>query len=130
MSYFVLLSLAALLAVWFIRGSVRHKRLVSGCEAIFRKIYAAPSPMPRLEIGSSYSYPTFTLTFLSKREREAADEAGLNQSFKHEIDMLCRDYGSKSNPFDADKAVWFTYQGWLEEQAARDRQTLAEMNRD
>lgn len=75
-----------------------------------------------------YGYPAFTVTFVSKNELRLAEEAGLNQSFKREIDVLCKGTGPKSSPFSADRGVLLTYQGWLEEQAAKDKAFLAELD--
>jgi len=119
MSYFVVLALAVLLIGLIVRGTGRQQRLVGASEEICARVYRSFSPVPRLDISSAYGYPTFQVTFRSTSELRAAADAGLNLSFQREIGVLCKDQGSTSDPFSADLAVFFTYEGWLEEQVAQ-----------
>jgi hypothetical protein len=131
MSYLAiaLLFLALMIPV-IVRARMRHARLKSACQAAFDRIYASQSPVPKLHVSYSYGFPAFQVMFNSKPALETAAAAGLNRSFTQEIAALCKDRGSKSTPFDADNAVFFTYEGWLEEQVAKDKRFLRERGHD
>ncbi len=119
--------LALLLSLLIIRGRRRHLRLKSACEAAFSRVYAThPSP-PSFEMSYSYGYPAFKITFESKLQLETATHTGINKEFKREINALCKGLGSKERPFTADSGVFFTYQGWLEEQLSRVKSEQSQM---
>ena len=131
MNYGVLVGVALVLLIPVsIRHIARQARLKSASEAAFNRIYVALAPKPTLEHSYRYGFPTFKVMFTSNAALEAAAAAGLNESFKQEIAVLCDDRGSKSRPFDVNKAVWFTYDGWLEEQVAKGKQVLKERGID
>lgn len=58
---------------------------------------------PILKLGSSYSWPTFNITFLSQKEFVYATEHGLIETYK---EKLKKRYGSG---FDTDLAVYVKY---------------------
>lgn len=74
----------------------------------------APSglPVPQLKDGSSYGFPSFTLTFASEAELRQAEAQGCIAAFKDAVQTVYGHTGSKRNPFSADQAVWATYVGW------------------
>jgi len=65
----------------------------------------------------SYGYPAFEIKFRSKSELEAS--ANQNEMFKAEIDKIFKGQGPRSRPFSADLAIFFTYDGYLDELRAR-----------
>ena len=122
MSYFVVaLILALLLIPLALPGREKHKRLVRSSEAIHRTVYSSLSTPPRLEVSYLYGYPFFKITFRSQEELQITTQSGVNLAFMREIEALCKSRGPKSHPFSADQGVFFTYEGWLEEQVAKDK---------
>lgn len=103
---------AALLGVWWLicelRWKVLHRRQLAALDAAFAPL---GSPLPHLKQSSSYGFPTFTLTFTSEAELKRAQDSGSIAAFKRAIQSLHAHGWSKQNPFDADKAVWCTYEG-------------------
>ena len=61
--------------------------------------------IPTLKFGSSYSWPTFDITFATKEDYQFAERNGLFDDFKNRIKAY---YDSK---FDPERAVYFTYPG-------------------
>lgn len=82
-------------------------------ETVFREIYGALSPLPRFEVSSSYGYPALLVVFASKTEMNAATR--MNDDFRIRIGSVFKGRGSASRPFEADRAIFFTYEGWFEE---------------
>jgi hypothetical protein len=103
----------ALLLAWIGILVLRHRRLKAAIDLAFSRVYANWSPLPELKISYSYGYPAFRVTFKSKLDMNAAAEAGLNTEFFGLIGELCKDFGTKRRPFRADAAVFFTYQGYI-----------------
>lgn len=97
----------------------RQIKLKTKCEMAFVSIYIKLSPSPKFEMSYSYSYPAFTITFRSKNDLVAAEEQGFNASFTQTIGQLCKGLGSREHPFEAKRAIFFTFEGWLEEELAR-----------
>jgi hypothetical protein len=119
MSYlgYATLVVLGLLAVQVVRARMALQSLRKASEAAAASVYASSSSMPTLEVNYSYGYPAFTVTFATKPALKAAADAGLNESFKREIDSLCKGRGPKARPFTAEQGVFFTYRGWREESA-------------
>jgi len=92
----------------------RTKRLV---DEAFQQVYAQLPIPPSMKISSSYGYPTFAIQFRSKAEMDGAAER--NAGFKSAIDSIYKGYGSRSRPFSADMAIFFTYEGHLNEFRSR-----------
>jgi hypothetical protein len=117
MSYlgYVALLVIGLLAVQIVRARMSLHNLRKASEVAAACVYASSPSIPSLAVSYSYSYPAFTVTFPSKPELQAAADTGLNESFKREIDFLCKGRGPKPRPFTAEQGVFFTYQGWLQE---------------
>jgi hypothetical protein len=102
----------ALLVVWLPIGAAHEKKhRESRLEAFEKSFETFAGSKPRYEEGSSYSFRTFTLTFVSKDEMKKAEETGHLRDFKTAIQALCGHTGSKSRPFDAEWAVHATYEG-------------------
>ena len=92
----------------------RTKKLI---DAAFRDAYSQLSPQPSIVTLFRNGYPAFEIKFRSKLEMEAAESR--NDSFKAQIGRLFKDYGPRSRPFNADMAILFCYDGYLEEMRAR-----------
>jgi len=81
-------------------------RLTKEFEKVFKN---SPIKLPTLKIGSSYSWPTFDITFSTKEDLEFAESRGLIQQFKNRITI----YYDKE--FDPDRAIYCTYIGHVQE---------------
>jgi hypothetical protein len=101
--------IAGWLLVCRIRARRDHRRHLAALSAAFS---SSSLPLPRLKSSYSYGYPSFTLTFSSEAELKQAEESGFIAAFKQAIQSLYMHTGRKQNPFDADRAVWATYDGW------------------
>ena len=66
---------------------------------------------PKYEQTYNHGYPAFTVTFVTKSDLNESKAHGLTAQFSHKIGEICRDAGSKKFPFDAERAIWFTYEG-------------------
>ena len=82
-------------------------------DAAFQDAYAQLSPPPSIVRSYSYGYPAFEISFRSKLEMIAA--ARQNDVFKVEIGKIFKDHGPRRRPFSADQAIFFTYEGYLDE---------------
>ena len=106
-------AVAGLIGGWRLVCQVRmrrdHRRHLVALSAAFA---SSPFPLPRLKVGGSYGFRSFKLTFPSEVELTHAQESGYTAAFKEAIQSLYMHVGSKHNPFDADRAVWATYEGW------------------
>jgi len=67
---------------------------------------------PQFEIGGHYGFPAFTMTFSTAETLKRAEEAGCLSIFKRFLQEFYGHLGSRSNPFDAERALWATYKGW------------------
>jgi len=70
--------------------------------------------VPRVEIGSHYSWTTFTVTFDNQEEYNLAEKDGLFNEFKSQTKLFFpkpQKIGGFVVPFDPDLAVYFTYVG-------------------
>ena len=70
-------------------------------------------PLPELKTGTSYGFPSFTLTFPDTHVLEAAQQGGHIGRFKRAVSDLYAHCGTEKRPFDAEMAVWATYEGWM-----------------
>ncbi len=97
----------------------QQERIRASVEDALRRSYAPLPISPKLMMSSSYGYPAFEVSFGSKREMEAA--AACSTAFKEEIATLFKSptwfkgWGPFFQPFNADKAIFFTYDGYLDE---------------
>ncbi len=118
-----------IVAVLFLNApNVRLKQALiraSVDDALHRAYAALPMP-PKLVMSSSYGFPAFEVSFESKRDMEAA--ATCNAAFKEEIAVIFKSpswhkgWGPFFRPFSADQAIFFTYDGYLEELEAHFRE--------
>jgi hypothetical protein len=118
MSYPIYVGIAVLLFIgWIIaiqprvrKERERNNKLV---DAAFQDSYSQLPNPPSMKISSAYGYPAFEIQFRSKVEMDAA--AAKNEVFKVAIDEIFKAHGPRSRPFSADLAIFFTYQGHLDE---------------
>ena len=114
LGFFVLL-----LAFLRFRHLVRDKALRAECLPSFATVYDTFKPIPGFEMKYHYGYPAFTITFHNKEQREEAEKLGLNSSFVAEIGRICKERGSSTRPFEAERAVFFSYAGYVAEFLAK-----------
>ena len=91
--------------------------------AAFESVFSSLPATPKYEQRYSYGYPAFTVTFASKPDLDENRTNGLTERFTKRIGELCKDSGSKKHPFDAERAIWFTYEGEIDEIVARSQIT-------
>ena len=107
------LGVIGLIVVWLLICRIRVGRNRRRNLDVLRTAFATSThALPQLKKDSSYGFPAFTLTFQSEAELRQAEESGCISAFKQAIQALYGHTGSKRNPFDADRAVWATYEGW------------------
>lgn len=89
------------------------ERRVHLVNAAFHDAYAhLPNP-PCMKISSTHGFPVFEIKFRSKAERDTA--AAQNEDFKSAIDEIYKGSGLRMNPFSAERAIFFTYEGHVDE---------------
>ena len=104
---------------WWVIGSVRMKGHRARDAAAFAEIFEVlGSSKPSLEVGYHYGFNYFTVTFSSEADMEKAESLGLIERFQDRIQELYGHRGSKRNPFDAERAVYATYEGRTYESVA------------
>jgi hypothetical protein len=118
MRYSMYVGIAVLILIgWIVaiqpRVRKERERTKSLVDAAFRDAYAQLPNPPSMKISSSYGYPAFEIMFQSKAELDGA--AVQNEGFKVAIDGIYKGYGPRSRPFSADMAIFFTYDGYLDE---------------
>jgi hypothetical protein len=103
---------AALICGALLLGQIRLRRERRRLRDVLNAVFAPSGrPVPLLKEGSSYGFPTFTLTFPSEAELRQAEQSGCLAAFKQAIQSLYRHAGCKQMPFDANCAVSATYEG-------------------
>ena len=103
---------AGLVGAWLIICRTRsNKRKSRNLNAFNENFDVLGDSKPTLEQGTCYSFTHFTVMFQSQRDMDNADQMGLTTRFKDEIQDLYGHTGSTDNPFDAERAVYVTYEG-------------------
>ena len=95
--FFVLLVFLFAVIRWRIE-SLKAKKILSH---VFR---GQDLPLPHLLLGTSYSWPTFKITFDSSETFRRAHERGLLTNFEQQLRQL---YGTE---FDPSRAVTYLYE--------------------
>lgn len=104
------LGVVGLLIAWIgIAQLVRAREARRNREELNRIHRAAGIEPPDYRSGSSYGFPSFTLTFANASEMKRAEDAGCIAAFKHSVQTSYRDAGTKSNPFDVELALYVTH---------------------
>ncbi len=117
LAYFVdrsyLFGAGGVVAIWVVVCMAQARREKARLMVAFRAAFGDfDYPEPKLKTGTSYGYPTFTLTFATEEGLKAAQTEGRLGIFKYSISELYGHCGSESNPFDPARAVWATFEGW------------------
>jgi hypothetical protein len=87
-------------------GWLKHKISQWNLTKVFNGVFRGSQVrQPTLKIGSSYSWPTFDITFLTKEDLELAKSSGLIDQFKNRI------RSRYTKDFDPDRAIYCTYVG-------------------
>lgn len=87
-------------------GWLKHKISQWSLTRVFKGVFNdSPIQKPTLRIGSSYSWPTFDITFSTKEDLEFAETSGLIKQFKNKIRTRY------TKDFDPDRAIYYTYVG-------------------
>ncbi len=104
---------ACLLVGWLLICRIRLRRDHLSHTAALREAFSVPGiTVPKLSERNSYGFPSFTLTFPTEEALKHAEEAGCVAAFKQSLQLLYAHVGGSDNPFEADRAVWATYDGW------------------
>ena len=98
-------------------ASGERERTQKLIDAAFQDAYGQLSPPPSIVRSFSYGYPAFEIKFQSKTEMVAAGPQ--NDLFKTGIGKIFKHHGPQSRRFSADQAIFFTYEGYLDELRAR-----------
>jgi hypothetical protein len=115
MFYKTVLILVLLFLAWIayrlILRRVESNRQRSAFNLVFEKF---DGTKPNLTISSSYSYPSFKLIFKTKEDMDKAQMEGLIKQFTVKIQEICQlpsDAGREAWSFDAERAIYATYEG-------------------
>ncbi|MFZ2276617.1 MAG: hypothetical protein WAW39_02415 [Prosthecobacter sp.] len=102
-----------LVVIWLVIARIRSGHFHQRHLVALREAFSAKDiPVPHLKESYSYGWPSFTLTFQTEEDLKLAKEAGCISAFKQKIQLFYDHLGGAENPFDADRAVWATYEGW------------------
>ena len=116
----IAISIAVLLViVLMVRSTKMRKAREQRCRDAFESVFSDSTVRPTYEQGYSYGYPSFTVTFPSKADLQHSETQGRTKRFRDEITQCCEDSGSKKHPFDAERAIWFTYEGEIDEMRSK-----------
>lgn len=120
-----ILYIIVLLALWIGFQWWKNKRTRSRQAQDFEDTFNnAQIKSPTLEIGTSYSWATFFITFSTKEDLEFAESNGLVEQFKKRIKGY---YGKE---FDPDRAVYCTYVGHVPARKAMVGEMASKINPD
>lgn len=87
-------------------GWLKHKIRQWSLTRVFKNVFRGSQiRQPTLKIGSSYSWPTFDITFSTKEDLDFAETSGLIEKFKNKIRTRY------AKDFDPDRAIYCTYIG-------------------
>lgn len=100
----IILSIILLFVCWIVVYNLRRKYTQLKQRKEFQLLFKKHSiALPKLEFGSSYSWPTFVVTFANKSDYDYAEETQLFIQFKEKIQSFY------DQNFSADAAIYFTY---------------------
>ena len=81
------------------------------CKEAFESIFSDAIVMPKYEQLYAYGHPAFAVTFPTKSDLDNSIGTGYTKRFTEEIGEICQSRSDAKNPFDADRAIWYTYEG-------------------
>ena len=108
----ILLVAAAILvlaALYVARSRRRQKALRKACQSAFEAAYAMAEVKPSFDMSYGHGTPILKVTHASHAAHERSENAGANEAFRAGIQSVCGDYGSKTNPFEATRAIHFAW---------------------
>lgn len=108
-----------LLLAWTLVRRRRAAVRASTCRQRFESVYSGLLPIPALTQDTRYGLPHFEVMFQDEAMLQAANVDGTNRRFLEAIDAACSDCGSRARPFDAKRAVFFTYPSHADELVRR-----------
>lgn len=104
----VILYIILLFGLWIVFQWWKNKQIKLRQTRDFEDTFKnAKIKSPTLEIGTSYSWGTFSITFSTKEDLEFAESNGLIEQFKKRIK------GYYDKEFDPDRALYCTYVGHI-----------------
>jgi len=107
-----LIAAAGLVYFWIRISRMRLSQEEQRDIAALRSIFSGDElKTPQFKRGASYGFPTFTLTFDSESALRQAEGSGHIGSFKQYIQSTYANIGGKQNPFNAEFAIYVTYEG-------------------
>ena len=104
----ICLSLVTILILTTLFLYLNSKVVEKKYKTVFNKIYGQSPSRPKYKINGSYGFLHFTVIFRSNEELDTANQNGLNQKLTKEIEELLKNTGGKENPFQVEKAIFFT----------------------
>jgi hypothetical protein len=99
---YIIFIVLVLVGLGWLKNKINQLTLTKDFKSVFKN---SQIELPTLRIGSSYSWPTFDITFSTKEDLEFAESSGLVSQFKNKIRMR------HSKDFNPDKAIYCTYIG-------------------
>ena len=81
------------------------------CKEAFESIFSDAIVTPKYEQLYAYGHPAFAVTFPTKSDLDNSIGAGYTKRLTEEIGEICKSRGDAKKPFDADSAIWYTYDG-------------------
>src|SRR5688572_28400582 len=93
---YIIFIVLVLVGLGWLKNKITQLTLTKDFKSVFKN---AQIELPTLRIGSSYSWPTFDITFSTKEDLEFAESSGLVSQFKNKIRMRY------SKDFNPDKAI-------------------------
>ncbi len=107
--------------MWLIVGQTRLIRLKQRDSQVFNDTFEVfDRSKPSIEESCQYGFIHFTVIFQTEGELERAEELGLVERYQAAIQNLYGHTGSKVRPFDAEVAVYATYEGRVYETVSID----------
>ena len=103
------LSLVLAATAYAVRVRLRDSVLRSACEQVFSEAFAPMGEVPQFKMAYSYAVPVFRICHKSKSLNDIAESTGANAAFVAGIQKVCNAYGSQDNPYQASRAIFFTW---------------------
>ncbi len=101
---YIIFIVGVLVGLLWIKQKLNQRTITKDFERIFKD---SQIKLPNLRLGTSYSWPTFDITFSTKDEMELAQTTGLIDKFKEKLKP------KYSKDFDADRAVYCSFVGHI-----------------
>ena len=77
--------------------------------SLFAEAYSSAELKPRFHMSYGYGVPIFKITHKSEEEHLRSERSGANAAFAVGIQRICGALGSQSNPYQASRAIHFTW---------------------